>query len=233
MGDHSLTLTCRDSPIHFKFRAPSCVHPKLVIPEDWDVYIHGTTKHSIIQKDAIQFDTKTNWVLYINAMQPDLAAKLSKVAADLLTCKACGKKYGSLQSLNKHKCETAPVSEENENWVQCVNCQKWRLLPPHADIKALSEAWSCELNIYDGERNHCGAKEQTWEQAPEAESTKVVVRVIMSGQRVKPTSVHWNARAAIPSSQNATSPPPGTMVPMERYIMGAKEGGKEPETSLA
>jgi hypothetical protein len=60
---------------------------------------------------------------------------------------------------NKKK-DAAKESEENENWVQCDSCQKWRLLPPHADMESLPDTWYCELNIYDDRRNNCNAKEQ-------------------------------------------------------------------------
>jgi hypothetical protein len=35
-------------------------------------------------------------------------------------------------------------------WVQCENCAKWRRLPDHVDIKALSDKmWYCHMNEFD------------------------------------------------------------------------------------
>mmetsp|Transcript_24324 Transcript_24324/g.55434 ORF Transcript_24324/g.55434 Transcript_24324/m.55434 type:complete len:565 (-) Transcript_24324:177-1871(-) len=51
--------------------------------------------------------------------------------------------------------------EQEAKWVQCDNCQKWRLLPKFVDTDKLPEHWFCELNIYDPERNNCDAPEQS------------------------------------------------------------------------
>ena len=67
----------------------------------------------------------------------------------------------------KNKKKEASVKEANEdvNWVQCDRCQKWRLLPPHINMKSLPDVWFCEMNTYDEKRNNCSAKEQTAEEA--------------------------------------------------------------------
>ncbi|GMI32960.1 hypothetical protein TrCOL_g2963 [Triparma columacea] len=62
---------------------------------------------------------------------------------------------------------------QNENWVLCDSCQKWRLLPPHADMESLPDKWYCELNIYDERRNNCSAKEQTSEEAKREHAEKM------------------------------------------------------------
>lgn len=51
--------------------------------------------------------------------------------------------------------------ENDENWVQCDRCQKWRLLPEFVDMDGLPERWFCEMNKYDARRNKCSASEQT------------------------------------------------------------------------
>ena len=53
--------------------------------------------------------------------------------------------------------------QENENWVQCDKCQKWRLLPAYVNMEALPDVWACDMNSYDLNRNTCVAAEQTVE----------------------------------------------------------------------
>ncbi len=50
---------------------------------------------------------------------------------------------------------------DNENWVQCERCLKWRLIP---SVDNLPEKWYCELNEFDLERNTCDAPQQTQEE---------------------------------------------------------------------
>ncbi len=50
---------------------------------------------------------------------------------------------------------------DNENWVQCERCMKWRLIP---SVENLPEKWYCELNETDPDRNTCDAPQQTQEE---------------------------------------------------------------------
>lgn len=54
--------------------------------------------------------------------------------------------------------------DEEERWVQCDKCQKWRLLPSTVCMETLPDKWYCELNIHDDSRNTCSAPEQTLEE---------------------------------------------------------------------
>ena len=40
-----------------------------------------------------------------------------------------------------HKKRTKQDRKDEEKWVQCQECEKWRLLPLHVDIGALPEKW--------------------------------------------------------------------------------------------
>ncbi|KAL9189654.1 hypothetical protein ACHAXT_009329 [Thalassiosira profunda] len=50
---------------------------------------------------------------------------------------------------------------EEDPWVQCDRCHKWRHLPHSVDLNSLPDTWFCELNTYDAKRNNCEAPEQT------------------------------------------------------------------------
>ena len=51
---------------------------------------------------------------------------------------------------------------ENDTWVQCDECEKWRMLPPFINIDEddLPDTWFCEMNIFDKERSTHRAKER-------------------------------------------------------------------------
>ncbi len=46
------------------------------------------------------------------------------------------------------------------NWVQCDCCEKWRMLPPTADVEELPEKWFCKMNVDDEPRSVCTAEER-------------------------------------------------------------------------
>ncbi|KAI1885224.1 hypothetical protein AGOR_G00217970 [Albula goreensis] len=59
-------------------------------------------------------------------------------------------------------CSTAIEDTErtpDQNWVQCVTCQKWRKLPDGIDAKKLPEAWFCQMNP-DPQYRTCQAEEE-------------------------------------------------------------------------
>jgi hypothetical protein len=49
---------------------------------------------------------------------------------------------------------------ETDTWVQCDHCEKWRMLPPEADVMNLPEKWFCRLNVFDPDRSYCEADEK-------------------------------------------------------------------------
>lgn len=75
----------------------------------------------------------------------------------------------------RHKEESDADSQdgaEDENWVKCDRCDKWRLIPSTIDTKDLPDKWFCELNSYDVKRNHCNAPEQISPQEAKKEKEK-------------------------------------------------------------
>ncbi len=50
---------------------------------------------------------------------------------------------------------------EVDNWVQCNECEKWRMLPTCVNPDDLPEEWFCEMNIHDPDRASCSAKERS------------------------------------------------------------------------
>ena len=58
---------------------------------------------------------------------------------------------------------TTPKNQKKEEdpWVQCDRCHKWRHLSATVNLDSLPEHWFCELNTNDPKRNNCDAPEQT------------------------------------------------------------------------
>jgi hypothetical protein len=60
------------------------------------------------------------------------------------------------------------LTDDDNHWVQCDRCAKWRILPSSVDVKKLPEKWYCEMNIYDPLHNSCKIPEQTLEEVAKA-----------------------------------------------------------------
>eukprot|EP00547_Thalassionema_nitzschioides_P000018 CAMPEP_0194207136 /NCGR_PEP_ID=MMETSP0156-20130528/5976_1 /TAXON_ID=33649 /ORGANISM="Thalassionema nitzschioides, Strain L26-B" /LENGTH=1361 /DNA_ID=CAMNT_0038933839 /DNA_START=99 /DNA_END=4184 /DNA_ORIENTATION=- len=75
-------------------------------------------------------------------------------------------------SLNKKKRNASEaeldVTDEDNQWVQCDKCSKWRVLPSAVDVEKLPNQWYCEMNKYDPTHNSCDAPEQTPEEIAKA-----------------------------------------------------------------
>ncbi|GFH55499.1 hypothetical protein CTEN210_11975 [Chaetoceros tenuissimus] len=51
-----------------------------------------------------------------------------------------------------------------DNWITCVECGKWRMLPltlSQKELDNLPEFWSCQMNHYDKQRSTCSAPEMS------------------------------------------------------------------------
>jgi hypothetical protein len=60
------------------------------------------------------------------------------------------------------------ITDDDNQWVQCDTCSKWRVLPSTVDVDKLPNQWHCEMNIYDPLHNICDAAEQTPEEIAKA-----------------------------------------------------------------
>ncbi len=107
-----------------------------------------------------------------------------------------GKETSARLAKSKRKANgQSPVEDENEendeNWVLCDRCQKWRLLPEFVDMDGLPEIWFCEMNKYDVKRNKCSAPEQTVKEVmEEREKSKTITpkKRRRKSQECKPTA---------------------------------------------
>eukprot|EP00898_Chlorokybus_atmophyticus_P006721 jgi/Chlat1/704/Chrsp104S01209 len=51
--------------------------------------------------------------------------------------------------------------EDQEKWVQCEKCNKWRQLPSHVHHKDLPGVWHCALNTWDETEASCNVPERS------------------------------------------------------------------------
>ena len=49
--------------------------------------------------------------------------------------------------------------QDNQEWVQCELCQKWRRLPSHISADSLPDTWYCAMNTWDSRAANCDAEE--------------------------------------------------------------------------
>lgn len=83
--------------------------------------------------------------------EPVAPSRGRKSAKDKAAAAAAAAKSSSTQSEAKE-----PL------WVQCNTCDKWRLLPSTVDPESLPDIWTCDLNVYDPNRNSCDAAEESY-----------------------------------------------------------------------
>ncbi|CAO2824492.1 unnamed protein product [Amaranthus hypochondriacus] len=57
--------------------------------------------------------------------------------------------------------EPAPIPVvEDDNWVLCDKCQKWRLFPPGSKVDNLPDKWDCSMMTWLPGRNRCSVSEE-------------------------------------------------------------------------
>ena len=73
------------------------------------------------------------------------------------------------------------ATEEQDRWVQCSKCQKWRMIPDETVFKVTEGPWECRLNVFSAEFNHCGAPQEKMPVTSEAEVSPLTANGIISG----------------------------------------------------
>jgi hypothetical protein len=60
---------------------------------------------------------------------------------------------------------SSAAAQADAKWVQCEapKCGKWRVVPPHIDIKSLPPKWFCHMNTWDRIKADCNVPEDQWE----------------------------------------------------------------------
>ena len=112
-------------------------------------------KNSIEKLPNFPSDLKSGSTFEVGKAQS--LARSGRKAAKLAAEKIAEKK----EKKNAQKQDESNQKTEEDPWVQCDRCHKWRHLPANVNLESLPEHWFCELNIYDPKRNHCDALEQT------------------------------------------------------------------------
>ena len=63
-----------------------------------------------------------------------------------------------------------PKQNQNQKWVQCFKCQKWRQVPYTLTDDQLTDEWECKSNVWDPQRSSC--------EAPQALSDKAIDEIL-------------------------------------------------------
>eukprot|EP00428_Durinskia_dybowskii_P069097 CAMPEP_0170405264 /NCGR_PEP_ID=MMETSP0117_2-20130122/27084_1 /TAXON_ID=400756 /ORGANISM="Durinskia baltica, Strain CSIRO CS-38" /LENGTH=254 /DNA_ID=CAMNT_0010662359 /DNA_START=33 /DNA_END=794 /DNA_ORIENTATION=+ len=95
------------------------------------------------------------------------AAKPATGRSARLAQKQAAAVTASSSSATEQKADEIPAAGGEPVWVQCNTCDKWRSLPSTVDPEKLPDIWTCDLNIYDSERNNCEAPEESYKNAAE------------------------------------------------------------------
>jgi CW-type Zinc Finger len=88
--------------------------------------------------------------------------KKTKLVGEKLDVKISGKKRKEPEG------KGIDLTDDDNHWVQCDRCAKWRILPSSVDVEKLPEKWYCEMNVYDPLHNSCKIPEQTLEEVAKA-----------------------------------------------------------------
>jgi hypothetical protein len=100
------------------------------------------------------------------------------------------------------------AKKEEDPWVQCDRCHKWRHLPATVNLDSLPEHWFCELNTHDPKRNNCEAAEQTPKEVAKEKkrAKKLAMKKLQLEQAqaaAKEAELKKRARSASPSPRGS------------------------------
>ena len=68
-------------------------------------------------------------------------------------------KEPSARNNSQTSASQASQVDENQEWVRCDRCEKWRKLPPHVSADDLPDVWYCSLNTWNPASASCDAPE--------------------------------------------------------------------------
>jgi len=66
---------------------------------------------------------------------------------------------GTSSGSNVTSLPQADQNNDNQEWVQCEKCEKWRKLPAHVSADELPDRWFCSLNTWNPTSASCDAPE--------------------------------------------------------------------------
>jgi len=68
------------------------------------------------------------------------------------------------KKVDKEKNKEKKSQQDEQEWVQCESCQKWRRLPADGSIKSesLPDVWYCSMNTWNKDEASCVADEENY-----------------------------------------------------------------------
>lgn len=68
------------------------------------------------------------------------------------------------KKVDKEKNKDKKSQQDEQEWVQCESCQKWRRLPADGSIKSesLPDVWYCSMNTWNKDEASCVADEENY-----------------------------------------------------------------------
>jgi len=159
----------------------------------------------------------------------------------------CGKDHDKVKGGKSSSKEA-----ENQEWVQCEKCEKWRRLPPSISSDDLPEVWYCTMNTWDPSNASCDVAEDKADPntreytiigqgnpPPHAGGHKLSYRSLIFGtgkKQNRPVSERMRAAESLfgshsyDSTDHATHPPTVMYASSSVYISRAQaRSGEEPE----
>ena len=148
-----------NKPIHHS-QALGTISDAVISPENW-VLCNKCDKWRKVPKTIAVESLPETWYCSLNTWNPAVArCSIPQEKDDSAGAEASLANIRPRRVGNRHA--QSSKADENDQWVQCEhrNCQKWRRVPAHIDIKTLPEIWYCEMNTWDVESAKCSAPQK-------------------------------------------------------------------------